>query len=114
MTDASADKKAGSEAKIEISIRRLSQLLNSFDHRLFTSAISIQCGKIYHRIGRGRGAPRAVVSRGAFASGSATKLGTDLGPSIHNYFAYRAESERRRLRLLFRTRARRDRSNYRE
>ena len=26
---------------------------------------------------------------------------TDLGPSIHNYFAYRAESERRRLRLLF-------------
>ena len=26
---------------------------------------------------------------------------TDLGPIIHNYFAYRAESERRRLRLLF-------------
>jgi hypothetical protein len=76
MTDASADKKADAEANIEISLSQLSQLFNLFDPSPFHERdLDPDAGRKYHRIGRGRGAPHAAVSRGAFASESATKLG---------------------------------------
>ena len=76
MTEANINKRAGAEAKIEISLSRLSQLFNSFDPSPFHERDLDPDAKEYTvGIGRGGGAPRAAVSCSPLASGSATELG---------------------------------------
>lgn len=103
MTEANTNKRAGAEAKIEISLSRLSQLFNSFDPSPFHERDLDPDAKEY-TVGSAeevaRHAPLCLVVH-LPADQLPNSAVTDLGPSIHNYFAYRAESERRRLRLLF-------------
>jgi hypothetical protein len=103
MTDASADKKAGAEAKIEISLSRLIQLFNSFDPSPFHERYLDPDAEEYI-IGSAedvaRHVPLCLVVH-LPADQLPNSAVTDLGPSIHSYFAYCAESERRRLRLYF-------------
>jgi hypothetical protein len=103
MTEANINKRAGAEAKIEISLSRLSQLFNSFDPSPFHERDLDPDAKEY-TVGSAeevaRHAPLCLVVH-LPADQLPNSAVTDLGPSIHNYFAYRAESERRRLRLLF-------------
>ena len=103
MTEANTNKRAGAEAKIEISLSRLSQLFNSFDPSPFHERDLDPDAKEYI-VGSAeevaRHAPLCLVVH-LPADQLPNSAVTDLGPSIHNYFAYRAESERRRLRLLF-------------
>jgi len=94
MTEANTNKRAGAEAKIEISLSPLSQLFNSFDPSPFHER------DLDPRKEAGRHGPLCLVVH-LPADQLPNSVVTDLGPSIHNYFAYRAESERRRLRLLF-------------
>jgi hypothetical protein len=91
------------EGKIEINLSRLAQLFNSLDPSPFHERDLDQEAEEYiigsaEEIGRQR--PLCLVihlpADQLPASGA-----PDLSASIHNYFAYREENERRRLRLLF-------------
>jgi hypothetical protein len=92
------------EAKIELNLSRLAQLFNSLDPSPFHERDLDQDAEDYilssaEEIGRQRPL-RLVVHLPAdqVPQGSAH----DLGEAIHNYFAYRAEHEARRMRILFR------------
>jgi len=92
------------EAKIEISLSRLSQLFNSLDPSPFHERDLDQDAEDYivgsaEEIGLQR--PIALVIHLPTDQIPATGA-PDLGEAIHNYFAYREAHERRRLRLLFR------------
>jgi hypothetical protein len=103
MTEANTNKRAGAEAQSEISLSRLSQLFNSFDPSPFHERDLDPDAEEYIVESAeevGRHAPLCLVVH-LPADQLPNSAVTDLGPSIHNYFAYRAESERRRLRLLF-------------
>jgi len=80
--------------KIEISLSRLSQLFNSLDPSPFHERDLDHDAEDYI-VGSAEEAPRqqplALVIHLP-----------DLREAIHNYFAYRRDQERRRLRLLFR------------
>ena len=103
MTEANTNQRAGAEAKIEISLSRLSQLFNSFDPSPFHER-DLDPDAEEYIVGSAeevaRHAPLCLVFH-LPADQLPNSAVTDLGPSIHNYFASRAESERRRLRLLF-------------
>jgi hypothetical protein len=92
-----------SAAKIEISLNRLTQLFNSFDPSPFHERDLDQDAEEYivesaQEIGLQR--PLALVIH--LPADQVPQGSLDLGEAIHNYFAYRAAHERRRLRLLFR------------
>jgi len=104
MTEADTHNTADAEAKIEISLSRLGQLFNSFDPSPFHERDLDQDAEEYivgsaEEMARHR--PLCLVVH-LPADQLPNPAVTDLGTSIHNYFAYRAEGERRRLRLLFR------------
>ncbi len=92
------------EAKIEISLNRLSQLFNSLDPSPFHERDLDQDAEDYiigsaEEIGLQR--PIALIVH--LPADQLPQSGApDLGEAIHNYFAYREAHERRRLRLLFR------------
>ncbi len=92
------------EAKIEISLNRLSQLFNSLDPSPFHERDLDQDAEEYivssaEEIPHQR--PLALVIH--LPSDQMPEADApNLGEAIHNYFAYREAHERRRLRLLFR------------
>lgn len=92
------------EAKIEISLNRLSQLFNSLDPSPFHERDLDQDAEDYilgsaEEIGLQR--PIALIVH--LPADQLPPSGSpDLSQAIHNYFAYREAHERRRLRLLFR------------
>jgi len=92
------------EARIEISLNRLSQLFNSLDPSPFHERDLDQDAEEYivssaEEIGRQR--PIALVIH--LPADQVPGAGSiNLANAIHNYFAYRKAHERRRLRLLFR------------
>ena len=95
---------APAEAKIEISLNRLSQLFNSLDPSPFHERDLDQDAEDYiigsaEEIGLQR--PIALVIYVPADQISASGV-PDVGDAIHNYFRYREDHERRRLRLLFR------------
>ena len=77
MTEANTNQRAGAEAKIEISLSRLSQLFGSLLDSSPFHERDLDPDAEEYIVGwaRGGGAPRAAVSCGPFASGSATELG---------------------------------------
>jgi hypothetical protein len=92
------------EAKIELNLSRLAQLFNSLDPAPFHERDLDHDAEDYiissaEEIGR-QCPLRLVIHLPAdqVPQGSAH----DLGEAIHNYFAYRAAHEERRLRILFR------------
>jgi hypothetical protein len=92
------------EAKIEISLNRLSQLFNSLDPSPFHERDLDQDAEDYiigsaEEIGLQR--PIALVVH-LPADQLPPPGAPDLADAIHNYFAYREAHESRRLRLLFR------------
>jgi len=92
------------EGKIEINLSRLAQLFNSFDPSPFHERDLDQEAEEYiiglaEEIGHQR--PFYLVIH-LPANQLSTSGPSDLSASIHNYFAYREQNERRRLRLLFR------------
>ena len=74
MTEANTNQRAGAEAKIEISLSRLSQLFNSFDPSPFHER-DLDPDAEEYIVGSAEEVPRAAVSCSPFASGSATELG---------------------------------------
>jgi len=91
------------EAKIEISLNRLSQLFNSLDPSPFHERDLDQDAEEYiigsaEEIAR----QRAIVLVIHLPADQVPPGTPDLGEAIHHYFAYREAHERRRLRLLFR------------
>jgi len=91
-------------AKIEININRLSQLFNSLDPSPFHERDLDQDAEDYI-IGSAEeiALPRPLTLIIHLPIDQAPESGTlDLREAIHNYFAYRAAHERRRLRMLFR------------
>jgi hypothetical protein len=92
------------EAKIEISLNRLSQLFNSLDPSPFHERDLDQDAEDYiissaEEIGLQR--PIALIVH--LPADQLPQSGApDHGEAIHNYFTYREAHERRRLRLLFR------------
>jgi hypothetical protein len=92
------------EAKIEISLNRLSQLFNSLDPSPFHERdldqdaedyIISSAEEIWHR-----GALRLVIH---LPADQVPEPGVfSLADAVHNFFSYREAHERRRLRLLFR------------
>jgi len=92
------------EARIEISLNRLSQLFNSLDPSPFHERDLDQDAEEYivssaEEIGRQH--PIALVIH--LPADQVPGAGSiNLANAIHNYFAYREAHERRRLRLLFR------------
>jgi len=93
-----------SQAKIEVSISRLSQLFNSLDPSPFRERDLDPEAEDYiigsaEEIARQR--PLSLVIH--LPADQLPQSGApDLGEAIHHYFAYREEHERRRLRLLLR------------
>jgi hypothetical protein len=95
---------AAAEAKIEISLNRLSQLFNSLDPSPFHERDLDQDAEDYI-LGSAEeiGLQRSIALIVHLPADQLPQSGTlDLGEAIHNYFAYREAHERRRLRLLFR------------
>jgi hypothetical protein len=93
-----------SEAKIEISLNRLSQLFNSFDPSPFRERDLDQDAEDYivgsvEEIWHHR--PLRLVIH-LPADQVPEPDGLSLTDAVHNFFAYREAHERRRLRLLFR------------
>ena len=91
-------------AKIEININRLSQLFNSLDPSPFHERDLDQDAEDYI-IGSAEeiGLPRPLTLIIHLPIDQTPESGAlDLREAIHNYFAYRAAHERRRLRMLFR------------
>jgi hypothetical protein len=90
------------EAKIEINLSRLPQLFNSLDPSPFHERDLDQNAEEYI-VGSAEEIPRQQPLRLVIhlPSDQLTEA-RDLSEAIHNYFAYRETSERRRLRLLFR------------
>ena len=91
-------------AKIEININRLPQLFNSLDPSPFHERDLDQDAEDYI-IGSAEeiALPRPLTLIIHLPSDQAPESGAlDLREAIHNYFAYRAAHERRRLRMLFR------------
>ena len=92
------------EAKIELSLNRVSQLFNSLDPSPFHERDLDADAEDYiigsaEEISRQR--PLKLVIH--LPADQVPQSGThDLAEAIHNYFAYRAAHEERRLRLLFR------------
>jgi hypothetical protein len=92
------------EAKIEMRLSRLTQLFNSLDPSPFHERDLDQDAEEYiigsaEEIARQR--PLRLVIH--LPADQVPQSGEhDLEEAIHNYFAYRAEHEERRLRLLFR------------
>lgn len=92
------------EATIEINLNRLPQLFNSLDPAPFHERDLDQDAEEYI-IGSAEEIPRKLplVLVIHLPRDQMPETGTlDLDAAIHNYFAYRETSERRRLRLLFR------------
>lgn len=92
------------EARIEITVSRLAQLFNSLDPSPFHERDLDQDAEDYI-IGSAEEIPRQrplslVIHLPADQVGE-TAIAS-VGDAIHNYFAYRAGNEHRRLRLLFR------------
>ena len=95
---------SAAEAKIEINLNRLPQLFNSLDPSPFHERDLDQDAEDYI-IGSAEeiALQRPLVLVIHLPSEQAPESGApDLGEAIHNYFAYRASQENRRLRLLFR------------
>jgi len=102
--DTGPDESPGREARIEIRLARLQQLFNSLDPSPFHDRDLDQNAEEY-----------IVESADEFplptpltlvvylpADQASTVQTSDLEQSIHNYFAYRLNETRRRLRLFFR------------
>jgi len=92
-------------AKIEINLTRLAQLFNSLDPSPFHERDLDQDAEDYI-VGSAEEVPRQqpITLIIHLPADQLPRAGSpDLGTAIHNYFAYREEQERRRLRLLFRT-----------
>lgn len=104
MPDAIVPDRPLQEAKIEVNLTRLAQLFNSLDPSPFRERDLDRDAEDYI-IGSAEESPRQRPLR-LIIHLPADQLpqpgGPDLGEAIHNYFAYRETSERRRLRLLFR------------
>ena len=98
------DSTPATATKIEISLSRLSQLFNSLDPSPFHERDLDHDAEDYI-VGSAEEAPRqqplALVIH-LPADQLPTQGLPDLREAIHNYFAYRRDQERRRLRLLFR------------
>ena len=102
MSSPSSSNASMAEAKIEINLSRLPQLFNSLDPSPFHERDLDQNAEEYI-VGSAEEIPRQQPLRLVIhlPSDQLTEA-RDLGEAIHNYFAYRETSERRRLRLLFR------------
>jgi hypothetical protein len=92
------------EARIEVSLSRLAQLFNSLDPAPFHERDLDPDAEDYiissaEEISRQR--PLRLVIH-LPADQVPPSSAHDLGEAIHNYFAYRAAHEERRLRILFR------------
>jgi hypothetical protein len=103
MPEAAMDDSPHSDANIEIRLGRPQQLFNSFDPRRSTSEISMRTQKpisstrwtnfLQKRLRLIIHLPLDQLQAGNMP---------DLRQAIHNYFAYRLNESRRRLRLFFR------------
>jgi len=95
---------AMAEAKIELSLNRMAQLFNSLDPSPFHERDLDADAEDYiissaEEISRQR--PLKLVIH--LPADQVPQRGShDLAEAIHNYFAYRAAHEQRRLRILFR------------
>jgi len=101
---AETDPQGVAQAKIEISISRLSQLFNSLDPSPFRERDLDPEAEDYivgsaEETARQR--PLCLIIH-LPADQLPQSAAPDLGEAIHHYFAYREEHERRRLRLLLR------------
>jgi hypothetical protein len=95
---------AAGEARIEISLNRLSQLFNSLDPSPFHERDLDQDAEDYI-IGSAEeiGLQRPIELIVHLPTDQLPPPGApDIGEAIHHYFAYREAHESRRLRLLFR------------
>jgi hypothetical protein len=104
MTGANKNVPSSAITKIEINLNRLPQLFNSLDPSPFHERDLDREAEDYI-IGSAEEAPRqrplALVIHLPADQMPASGL-PDVPGAIHNYFAYRLDQERRRLRLLFR------------
>jgi hypothetical protein len=104
MADSNLPDRSMAEAKIEVNLNRLAQLFNSLDPSPFHERDLDRDAEEYivgsaEEISR-QGPLNLVIH---LPADQLPQTGTPgLGTAIHNYFAYRATHERRRLRLLFR------------
>lgn len=104
MTEPTIRDPSMAEAKIEMSLSRLAQLFNSLDPAPFHERDLDADAEEYiissaEEISRQR--PLRLVIH--LPADQVTQSSAhDLGEAIHNYFAYRAAHEQRRLRILFR------------
>ena len=104
MAEQNPPDKSTPEAKIELNLGRLAQLFNSLDPSPFHERDLDQDAEDYiissaEEIGPQR--PLRLVIH--LPADQVPQAGVhDLGETIHNYFAYRAAHEQRRLRILFR------------
>ncbi len=92
------------EAKIELSLNRVAQLFNSLDPAPFHER-DLDADAEDYIISSAEETPRQRPLKLVIhlPADQAPQAGShDLGEAIHNYFAYRAAHEQRRLRVLFR------------
>lgn len=92
------------QTTIEVNLNRLAQLFNSLDPSPFHERDLDQDAEDYI-VGSAEEAPRQHALRLVIhlpADQLPTMGVPDLATSVHHYFAYREEHERRRLRLIFR------------
>jgi hypothetical protein len=101
MPEPSTNNKPVAEAKIEINLSRVGQLFNSFDPSPFHERDLDQDAEEYI-VGSAEEVARYHPLCLVIHLPVDQLPTTDLTASIHNYFAYREGTERRRLRLLFR------------
>jgi len=104
MTEPKIPDPSKTEAKIEMSLTRLAQLFNSLDPAPFHERDLDADAEEYiissaEELSRQR--PLRLVIH-LPADQVPRPSAHDLGDAIHNYFAYRAAHEQRRLRILFR------------
>jgi len=104
MTQLRPTEPAMAEAKIELSLNRLAQLFNSLDPSPFHERDLDADAEDYiissaEEVSRQRPLKLVIhLPADQVPQGSSH----DLAEAIHNYFAYRAAHEQRRLRMLFR------------
>ncbi len=104
MTEQHSTESSLTEAKIELSLNRMAQLFNSLDPAPFHERDLDADAEDYiissaEEISRQRPLKLVIHLPADQVPQSNTH---DLSEAIHNYFAYRAAHEQRRLRVLFR------------